>query len=133
MSAAPSGSAPDVASPGEGSAALSLTHMLAVAWARNRTLEVSLVVVVWAALAVALAFGGLGGTNAAQFGIPLDTAAHATPTPTPVPTLASTPTPQPTLAPRPTEPPSSSASPSASAQPSPSPEKTSAPAKGNAN
>ncbi len=133
ISAAPSGSAPDVASPGEGSAALSLTHMLAVAWARNRTLEVSLVVVVGAALAVALAFGGLGGTNAAQFGIPLDTAARATPTPTPVPTLASTPTPQPTLAPRPTEPPSSSASPSASAQPSPSPEKTSAPAKGNAN
>lgn len=134
-SAAASSSALNGAPAGEHETTLSLTRRLAIAWARNRTLEVSLVVVGGTALAAALAFGGLGGTNAARFGIPLDVAAHATPTPTPLPTLASTPTPLPTLAPRPAELPSGSASPSSSTQPSPSasPQRSTAPARGAAN
>jgi formate hydrogenlyase subunit 3/multisubunit Na+/H+ antiporter MnhD subunit len=107
---------------------------LALTWRLNRTLEVSLVVVCGAALAAALAFGGLGASNASRFGIPLDTAAHATPTRTPRPTPSPTPraTPVPTLAPLPTTPaPSTSATPSPSPTPSgsPPPLKTSAPAR----
>jgi formate hydrogenlyase subunit 3/multisubunit Na+/H+ antiporter MnhD subunit len=107
---------------------------LALTWRLNRTLEVSLLVVGGAALAVALAFGGFGASNASKFGIPLDTAAHATPTRTPRPTPSPTPkaTPVPTLAPLPTTPaPSTSATPSVSAPPagSPQPIKTSAPAR----
>jgi formate hydrogenlyase subunit 3/multisubunit Na+/H+ antiporter MnhD subunit len=87
----------------------------------NRTLETSFVVAAGAAVAVLLAFGGLGGSDASQFGIPLDTAARATPTPTPVPTLATTPTPLPTLAPHITALPTSSPGPSGSTKPSTSP------------
>ena len=70
-----------------------LRRRIGFGWRLNRTLEVNLVVAVGAALALAVAFGGLGVRGAAQSGIPLDAAAHATPTPTPVPTVAPTPTP----------------------------------------
>ena len=111
-----------------------LRRKLALTWRLNRTLAVSLLVVGGAALAVALAFGGFGASNASRFGIPLDTAAHATPTRTPRLTPSPTPkaTPVPTLAPLPATPaPSTSATPSVSAQPSgsPKPVKTSAPAR----
>jgi formate hydrogenlyase subunit 3/multisubunit Na+/H+ antiporter MnhD subunit len=104
----------------------------AIAWRLRRTLGVSLVVAVGAALALVLAFGSLGASNASRFGIPLDTAAHATPTPPPPPSApVSTPTPKPTLAPHPTGGASESSSigPSGSAKPSsnPTPIKTSAP------
>lgn len=96
---------------------------LAAAWRQNRTLGVSLVVVAGAALGAALAFGGLGASDASKAGIPLDTAAHATPTPLVVPTPVSTATPHPTLAPHPTVGPSGagasgSAGSSGSSQPS---------------
>ena len=117
-------------------AALHFWRNLALTWRLNRTLEISLVVVAGAALAAALAFGGLGATNAARFGIPLGTAAHATPRPPPKPTPSPSPraTPVPTLAPPPTPPapsPSTSASPSVVPLPSasPPPIKTSAPAR----
>ena len=95
----------------------------AVAWRQNRTLEVSLIVVAGAALGAVLAFGGLGASGASKAGIPLDTAARATPAPLVVPTPASTASPQPTLAPRPTIAPSGagssgSAGPSGSSAPS---------------
>jgi len=47
-----------------------LRRRMAFAWRLNRTLEVSLVVVGGAALAVALAFGGLGARAASQSGKP---------------------------------------------------------------
>jgi hypothetical protein len=100
---------------------------LALTWRANRTLETSLVVVVGAAFAVALASGQLGAAHASQFGIPLDAAAHATPTPVPPPTPAFTATPLPTLAPPATASPSSSAAPSGSVAPSPSPMPTNLP------
>ena len=81
----------------------------------NRTLEASLVVAGGSALAVALAFGGLGARGAAQSGIPLDTAAHATPTPSPVPTVAPTPTLKQSVEPSPL--PSDSSQPGASGSP----------------
>jgi hypothetical protein len=114
--------------------AVDFRRKLALTWRLNRTLEVSLLVVGGATLAVALAFGGFGASNASRFGIPLDTAAHATPTRTPRPTPSPTPkaTPVPTLAPLPSTPaPSTSTSPSVSAPPSgsPKPVKTSAPAR----
>ena len=114
--------------------AVDFRRKLALTWRLNRTLEVSLLVVGGATLAVALAFGGFGASNASRFGIPLDTAAHATPTRTPRPTPSPTPkaTPVPTLAPLPSTPaPSTSTSPSVSATPSgsPKPVKTSAPAR----
>jgi formate hydrogenlyase subunit 3/multisubunit Na+/H+ antiporter MnhD subunit len=131
--AAPPDSAPDQVPTDAAPVRPSFRHQLVLAWRFNRTLEVSLVVVVGAALAVALAFGGLGAADASRFGMPLDTAARATPTPTPPPTPAFTPTPLPTLAPPATALPSSSGGPSGSVAPSasPSPVKTLAPARGN--
>lgn len=87
---------------------------LAGIWRLNRTVEVSIVVLAGAALATAVAFGGLGANHAAGSGIPLDTAAHATAPPTPRPTPSPTVTPLPTIAPIPTPSPSGSAGPSAS-------------------
>jgi NADH:ubiquinone oxidoreductase subunit 2 (subunit N) len=105
---------------------------LAAVWHLNRALAASLVVVGGAALSAVLAFGGLGASNASRSGIPLDTAAHATPSraPTPSPVPLVTPTPLPTLAPRPTNGPSGALAPSGSLPPtaSPAPGKTSAPA-----
>ncbi len=94
---------------------------IALAWRLNRTLGLSLVVALGAGLALALALGGLGASDASQYGIPLDTAAHATPTkmPTPTPPPTEQATPLPTFAPRPSE--------SASGEPSGSPEPTGAP------
>lgn len=131
--AAPPDSAPDQVPADAAPVRPSFRHRLVLAWRFNRTLEVSLVVVVGAALAVALGFGGLGAADASRFGMPLDTAARATPTPTPPPTPAFTPTPLPTLAPPATALPSSSGGPSGSVAPSasPSPVKTLAPARGN--
>ncbi len=106
---------------------LGFRRRIVLAWRLNRTLEVSLVVAGGAALAVALAFGGLGAHGASQSGIPLDTAAHATPTPTPtpVPTVAPTPTLEQSVEPSPvpTGSPQSdtSGSPNGSANPSASP------------
>jgi hypothetical protein len=125
---------------GPAAAAIPASHAhrrrsLADVWRLNRTLAVSLVVVLGAGLSVALASGGMGASNAARFGIPLDTAAHATPTrmptPTPLPTIR--PTAPPTLAPRPSGASSGSATPSEAASPtaSPAPGKTSAPARDN--
>ncbi|MGD0247886.1 MAG: proton-conducting transporter membrane subunit [Candidatus Limnocylindrales bacterium] len=125
---------PDPAPAAEPLPELGVSGKLAVAWRLSRTLEMSLVVAIAAALALALAFGSLGASNASRFGIPLDTAAHATPTPPPIPSAAvSTPTPKPTLAPHPTGGATSSASPSRSAGPSgsPTPIKTSAPGRPN--
>ena len=127
----------DPGAAGEPGATLDFRERLAGAWRLNRTLEVSLVVMGGAVLAVELAFGGFGATNASRFGIPLDTAAHATPTRTPEPTSVSTTTPPPTLAPGTTLGPSTSAGPSSSGGPSgsalppssPAPVKTSAPAR----
>jgi formate hydrogenlyase subunit 3/multisubunit Na+/H+ antiporter MnhD subunit len=101
----------------------------------NRTPAVSLIVVAGAALAVALAAGGMGATNASRAGIPLDVAAHATPaqTPTASPSPTASPTAPPTLAPRPSGAPADSASPGTSELPSssPGPIKTSPPARDN--
>jgi NADH:ubiquinone oxidoreductase subunit 2 (subunit N) len=110
-----------------GARAAQLTAVLLL----NRTLVISLVVVVGTALTIALASGGFNSSGAARAGIPLDQAAHATATPTPVPTLGGpSPTPAPTLAPRP----SGSFEPGGSASPTPTatPVKTSAPVKGDA-
>jgi NADH-quinone oxidoreductase subunit N len=110
---------------------------LAAAWRLNRTLEVSLVVAIGTALAAALALGGLGAGSASRSGIPMDVAAHATPTTPPTPTPAApTSTPLPTLAPFPSGGPSGSTGspgPSGSPQPSPTPTpvKTSDPVRGN--
>ena len=110
-----------------------LRRRIGFGWRLNRTLEVSLVVAGGAALAVALAFGGLGAHGASQSGIPLDAAAHATPTPTPLPTIAPTPTAQEPVEPSqmPSDSPQTSASgsPNGSAKPSasPIPVKTAAP------
>jgi len=76
-----------------GARAAQLTAVLLL----NRTLVISLVVVVGTALTIALASGGFNSSGAARAGIPLDQAAHATATPTPVPTLGG---PSPTPAPR---------------------------------
>ena len=102
-----------------------LRRRIGFGWRLNRTLEVSLAVAGGAALAVALAFGGLGAHGASQSGIPLDAAAHATPTPTPVPTVAPTPTAQESVEPSqlPSDSPQTGASgsPNGSAKPSASP------------
>jgi NADH-quinone oxidoreductase subunit N len=106
-----------------------LRSRLMTVWRSSRTLEASAVLVVGAAAAVALSFGGLGVGDASQYGIPLDTAAHATPTPLPPPTLAVTPTPVPTLAPHITALPSTTPGASGSVKPStsPAPVKTTVP------
>lgn len=120
------GHAPASARPG-------LRRRMAFTWRLNRTLQVSLVVAGGAALAVALAFGGLGARGAAQSGIPLDAAAHATPTPTPVPTATPTPTPTPEESVEPSQLPSDSPEPGASGSPNgsakPSASPTAAPVK----
>ena len=108
---------------------------VAAAWRLNRTLQVSLMVLGGAVVSVVLAFGGLGSSNAARFGIPLDTAARATPArpTTSTPASVATATPLPTPAPRPTGGPSGPTAPSGPVPPtsSPGPGKTSAPARGN--
>jgi len=120
---------------GEPAAGPGVGRRLAEAWRLNRTTGVSLVIVAGAALSAALALGGLGTSNASRSGIPLDGAAHATPTraPTPSPVHAPTPTPLPSLAPRPTPAPSGPVTPSGSPPPSasPAPIKTSPPAQPN--
>jgi hypothetical protein len=93
-------------------------------WSLNRTLEVSGAVLAAAALALTLAFGGLGASNASRGGIPFDTAAHATSTPSPSPTPSPTPSPEPTFAPIATHELGPSASPSSSAPPTGSPAPT---------
>ena len=112
-----------------------LRRRMVFTWRLNRTLQVSLVVAGGAALAVALAFGGLGARGAAQSGIPLDAAAHATATPTPVPTAAPTPTlngsaepsPLPSESPQPAASGSPNGSDKPSASPTATPVKTAAP------
>jgi Proton-conducting membrane transporter len=86
-----------------------------LAWRLNRTAEVSLVVAFGAALALAVAFGSLGASSATRSGIPLDAAAHATPTPSPIPTATPRPTADASASPllQPTE----SAEPNASGNP----------------
>jgi NADH-quinone oxidoreductase subunit N len=74
----------------------SLRHRAAVVWRLNRTLEVSLVVVAAAVLSLVVAAGSFGASNAAEAGLPLGTAAHATPTATPMPSLPPTQAPLPT-------------------------------------
>ncbi len=102
-------------------------------WHLNRTLEVSVVVVGAALMTAALAVGSFGAGNAARSGVPLDIPAHATPTPTPPPTLAPIPT-GPAPSGSPTSEPSESAgltpspSPTPLASPTPSPVKTLPPA-----
>jgi formate hydrogenlyase subunit 3/multisubunit Na+/H+ antiporter MnhD subunit len=94
----------------------------------NRGLGVSLVVVAGAILAAALASGSLGAGNAARYGIPLDTAAHATATPTQRPTPPpATPTPRTNPVPLPSYAPGSSESQSIAPSGSPAPIKTSEP------
>jgi hypothetical protein len=120
-----------------GTTRLGLRRHIVLAWRLNRTLEVSFVVAAGAALAVAVAFGGLGARGASQSGIPLDAAAHATPTPSPVPTVAPTPTPTPSGSAEPSPLTSDSPQPGASgspngsaipsASPAPTPVKTAAP------
>jgi NADH:ubiquinone oxidoreductase subunit 2 (subunit N) len=123
--------APDAAPRLRSTAMRSLPAMLRL----NRTTAVSLFIVAGAALAVAIASGGLGATNASRAGIPLDAAAHATPArpsaPPPAPT--GTPTAPPTLAPRPSGGPSESSTAGTSQAPSasPAPIKTSLPARDN--
>jgi hypothetical protein len=99
------------------SARLGHRRRVVLVWRLNRTLEVSLVVAGGAAVALALAFGGLGARGASQFGIPLDTAAHATPTPSPVPIVAPTPSPVPEESVEPSQSPSDSSQPGASGSP----------------
>jgi hypothetical protein len=122
---------PDAAPQSRTSTMRSLPAMLRL----NRTPAVSLIVVAGAALAVALASGGLRATNASQAGIPLDAAAHATPSLPPAPPASPprSPTAPPTLAPRPSGGPSESASAGTSQAPSasPAPIKTSPPARNN--
>ena len=89
---------------------MTLRHRLALVWRLNRTLEVSLVVVAAAGLSLAVAAGSFGASNAAQVGIPLGTAAHATPTATPLPSLPPTQAPLPTGSAAPSATPSTSAS-----------------------
>jgi len=131
--AAPPDSVPDRVPADTAQVGPGFRHQLALAWRFNRTLEVSLVVVVGVSLAVALASGGLGAADASRFGIPLDAAAHSTPTPAPLPTPAFTTTPLPTLAPPATAFPSSSVGPSGSVAPSasPSPVNTATPGQSN--
>jgi hypothetical protein len=123
------------AATGESGTTPDLLRKLVTVWRLNRTLEASLVVAVGAAVAVILASGGLGASDASQFGIPLDTAARATSTPLPPPTLATAPTPAPTLAPHITALPSISpgAGGSANLSPSAAPVKTAVPVHGPAN
>jgi formate hydrogenlyase subunit 3/multisubunit Na+/H+ antiporter MnhD subunit len=122
-------------SAGEPEAGRGVRRRLGAAWRLNRTTGVSLMVVSGAALSAALALGGLGTADASRAGIPLDNAAHATPTrgPTQSPVHVPTPTPLPSLAPRPTAAPSGSVAPSGTLPPtaSPGPIKTSAPAQPN--
>ena len=136
--AAPNGSAtidPPADPQGKPRAGSRVHRRLTAAWRLDRTAVASLIVIGGAALAAALALGGLGATAAAGSGIPLDTAAHATPAlaPTQPPLRPPTPTPLPSLAPRPAPAPSVSAGPSGSLPPSasPAPIKTSPPAQPN--
>ncbi len=101
----------------------SLRHRVAVVWRLNRTLEVSLVVVAAAVLSLVVAAGSFGASNAAEAGIPLGTAAHATPTATPMPSLPPTQAPLPTGTPQPTPGPEASGG----AEPSGSPGTSAAP------
>lgn len=89
-------------------------HRLVLIWRLNRTLEVSLVVLAAAALSLAVASGSFGAANAAQYGIPLGTAAHSTASPTPVPSLPPTQAPLATGTPIPSPPPTPSGAPSGS-------------------
>jgi hypothetical protein len=98
----------------------------------NRGLGASLVIVAGAMFAAAIGSGGLGAGNASHYGIPLDTAAHATPTPTHRPTaVPATPTPRVTLIPGPSYGPVGSESPPISPSGSPTPLKTAPPARDN--
>ncbi|HEX7591049.1 MAG TPA: proton-conducting transporter membrane subunit [Candidatus Limnocylindrales bacterium] len=98
----------------------------------NKGLGASLLIVGGAILAAALASGSLGAGTATRYGIPLDTAAHATAapvrTPTPVPP---TPTPRTTLAPAASNGPVGSDIPTIAPSGSQAPMKTSAPARDN--
>jgi hypothetical protein len=124
--ASPTDATTESASPFAGSG---LRGRLLSLWSLNRTLEVSGAVLAAAALALTLAFGGLGASNASRGGIPFDTAAHATSTPSPSPTPSPTPSPGPTLAPIATHGlgPSTSPIPSASPTGSPAPTRSSKP------
>jgi NADH:ubiquinone oxidoreductase subunit 2 (subunit N) len=105
-----------------------LSRRLAAAWGMNRTLETSFAVAAAALLAVAVAAGSLGASSAAQWGIPLGTAAHATASPTPLPTLPPTQAPVNTGTPLPITPPPASGSIVPSGSPaSPTPARSFAP------
>jgi formate hydrogenlyase subunit 3/multisubunit Na+/H+ antiporter MnhD subunit len=80
----------------------SVRHRLDAAWRLNRPFEASLLVLVTAALAVVVAFGGFSGTDASESGIALDQTTGLAPNaasiddggaPTPEPTAESTPEP----------------------------------------
>lgn len=115
--AAPS---PKRSGPGPGSRLLSAVRL-------NLTLEVSGAVLAAAVLSVAIASGGLGASNASRGGIPFETAAHATPTPTPRPTIPPPPTLGPTPSALPSYYPVPSGSSNASSSPSPRPSLTRSP------
>jgi NADH-quinone oxidoreductase subunit N len=98
----------------------------------NRGLAVSLLVVAGAILAAAVGAGSLGASNASHYGIPLDTAAHATATPIRKPTAAPvTATPITTIAPGASGSPAGSGAPTIAPSGSQAPLKTSAPARDN--
>ena len=106
LSASPPDASPPDASPPddattapESPAGPELRDRLVLAWGLNGTLRVSFAVLAAAVLALTLAFGGLGASNASRGGIPFDAAANSTPRPTPSPTPAPTPSPEPTIAP----------------------------------
>jgi NADH-quinone oxidoreductase subunit N len=107
---------------------MSLRHRLPLIWRLNRTLEVSLVVLAAASLSLVVAAGSFGTSSAAQFGIPLGTPAHATPTATPAPSLPPTQAPLPTGTPAPSVAPiQSGGAPTGSPGASATPERTSSP------
>jgi hypothetical protein len=91
----------------------------------DRPLAAGVAVAATAVLALAIAAGALGSSAAAGAGIPLDVAAHSTPTAAPTPTPGAT-TPVPTLAPHGTLSPSQPAV-SASPSGSPGPTRSAAP------
>ena len=106
---------------------MSIRHRIALVWRLNRTLEVSLVVLLAAGLSLAVAAGSFGVSSAAQAGLPLGTAAHATATATPAPSLPPTQAPLATGTPAATSQPSGSG-PTATPAPLLTPGRTSGPA-----
>jgi NADH-quinone oxidoreductase subunit N len=121
-----------VAAPAPGPTSLPHPRSLPAMLRLNRGLGASLLIVGGAILAAALASGNLGAGTAAGYGIPLDTAAHATAVPVRKPTPAPpTPTPRTTFAPAASNGPVGSDIPTIAPSGSQAPIKTSAPARDN--